>query len=291
MTKSDFTYLLANPGEINRDHVTDFPSIINKFPYFQPARALYLKALKENDSFLYNQELRTTAAYTSDRSVLFDFITSEEFVQNEISDLIQHNLEYLKNIELNDYEDVSAGSLEIRKPVDEAHKANEDQKSGQEFQHVAAGISGQISEAEDKLQIGKPLEFDKTEKHSFSEWLKLAEFKPISRGETEEDEKIDEQAEKETGNDRSKKQELIDRFIENQPVMPKVSDSVPEVDLSKAGLMKSDSLMTETLARIYLEQGNYTKAKHAYRILCLKYPEKSGFFADQIQAIEDLEKK
>jgi hypothetical protein len=43
--------------------------------------------------------------------------------------------------------------------------------------------------------------------------------------------------------------------------------------------------MTETLAKVYLQQNNYQKALQAYKILSLKYPEKSGFFADQIRAI------
>ena len=46
--------------------------------------------------------------------------------------------------------------------------------------------------------------------------------------------------------------------------------------------------MTETLATVYLQQKNYKKALQAYHILILKYPEKSGFFADQIRAIEKL---
>ena len=47
--------------------------------------------------------------------------------------------------------------------------------------------------------------------------------------------------------------------------------------------------MTETLARVYLQQKNYKKALQAYHILILNYPEKSGFFADQIRAIKKLE--
>jgi hypothetical protein len=42
------------------------------------------------------------------------------------------------------------------------------------------------------------------------------------------------------------------------------------------------------LARIYIEQKNYKKAIQSYKILSLKYPEKSGFFADQIKAIKKL---
>jgi len=48
--------------------------------------------------------------------------------------------------------------------------------------------------------------------------------------------------------------------------------------------------MTETLAKVYLEQKKYENAIQAYRILSLKYPEKSGFFADQIKRIQILQK-
>ena len=49
--------------------------------------------------------------------------------------------------------------------------------------------------------------------------------------------------------------------------------------------------MTETLAKVYLQQKNYKKAIQAYKILILKNPKKSGFFADQIHAIQNLIKE
>ena len=49
--------------------------------------------------------------------------------------------------------------------------------------------------------------------------------------------------------------------------------------------------MTETLAKVYLEQNKYENAIKAYKILSLKYPEKSGFFADQIKRIRTLQNK
>jgi len=48
--------------------------------------------------------------------------------------------------------------------------------------------------------------------------------------------------------------------------------------------------MTETLAHVYLEQKKYEKAITAFHILSLKYPEKSSFFANQIEEIEKLQK-
>jgi len=56
-------------------------------------------------------------------------------------------------------------------------------------------------------------------------------------------------------------------------------------------MIQPESLMTETLARIYLEQKNYKKAIQSYNILSLKYPEKSGFFADQIKAIKKIQEQ
>ena len=47
--------------------------------------------------------------------------------------------------------------------------------------------------------------------------------------------------------------------------------------------------MTETLAKIYLQQKKYKKALYAYQILSLKYPEKNGFFANQIKTIKQLQ--
>ncbi|MDO7628787.1 MAG: hypothetical protein MUQ46_05840 [Flavobacteriaceae bacterium] len=49
--------------------------------------------------------------------------------------------------------------------------------------------------------------------------------------------------------------------------------------------------MTETLARVYLEQKKYKKALQAYKILSLKYPEKNSFFASQIKVVQKLIKE
>ena len=47
-------------------------------------------------------------------------------------------------------------------------------------------------------------------------------------------------------------------------------------------------LYTETLARIYLEQGYPDQAKSIYSKLILAYPEKNAYFAALIQKIDEL---
>ncbi len=294
MQLQDFTYLIQNPENITKEQTSAMTSIIAKYPYFQPARALYLKGLKNNTSFKYNQELKTTAAYTTDRSILFDYITSEEFNQNEISLQIKQNSEHLKNLIVNDVDDISIDrSITIDDALKQHIKDTEGVLDPNLFKPTKENISEEsIIEVdtynikptpEETLNIGKPLEFEKNETHSFSEWLKITSFKPILRT---EDEKENTKA-KETP--IQSKLEIIDKFLStNQKIKP-VSDTRPKPKLISTVDLPQDGLMTETLARIYLEQKNYNKAIQSYKILSLKYPEKSGFFADQIKAVKELQ--
>lgn len=49
-----------------------------------------------------------------------------------------------------------------------------------------------------------------------------------------------------------------------------------------------EELFTETLARIYIQQGHYEKALRIIRSISLNYPKKSLYFADQIRFLERL---
>ncbi|MEX0363541.1 MAG: hypothetical protein AB3N10_21380, partial [Allomuricauda sp.] len=89
MNVSDFIEVLQKSDTILSPKQTrELEGIIEEYPYFQAARALHLKGLKNLDSYKYNNALKVTAAHTADRDVLFDFITSQEFVQNNIADTI-----------------------------------------------------------------------------------------------------------------------------------------------------------------------------------------------------------
>jgi hypothetical protein len=261
---SDLTYLLNKPETINEKQTIALENVVLQFPYFQSARALHLKGLFNQESFRYNYELKKTAAYTTDRTILFEFITSDNFtaIQQEKIDEIQRSL---MDIEVHHMEEV------IVLPQIETI-ANEEEK-------VELEVIEKTSE--EKLDIGKPLPFTPSEKHSFQEWLQLTKFSPIER----------ENEEKSTSNDieKQKKLDIIDKFIEANPkIAPVKENTKTPANISKS-IEEPTHLMTETLAKVYLEQKKYIKAIQAYEILILKYPEKSSFFADQINEIKNLQ--
>jgi hypothetical protein len=81
---------------------------------------------------------------------------------------------------------------------------------------------------------------------------------------------------------------LIDKFIEQNPkIIPSPIKGAIE-DMSSESIKEHESFFTDTLAKIYIKQGNYAKAIFAYEKLSLKYPEKSTYFAGQISEIKKL---
>ncbi|MCS4238875.1 tetratricopeptide (TPR) repeat protein [Myroides gitamensis] len=316
------TYL-ADPTQVQRSDIQELKQLLEQYPYVQAIRSLYLKALYSNESTSYNQELKKTAAYTLDRDILFSFIVSDDFtaytpLSIEIADEIEEEIEpevkekdkdpeqnistLLQNISKVAYEIVQ----ESPSLVDDKEKEIEEETVQLESISIVEPLVQEeqmtvspVEELEDKLEIGKPLAFEAGEKYSFQEWLKLSKQQPIVReldtkneeiqAEKEEKEEIITEDEKNFQKSLEKKQAMIDKFIETNPkIIPtkKVTASPINVELS---VQENTSLMTETLAKIYLEQKKYQKAIQAYEILILKYPEKSSFFANQILDIKALQ--
>ncbi len=108
------------------------------------------------------------------------------------------------------------------------------------------------------------------DKFTFLDW-----FDKISSDKSKIDEKID----------------LIERFIDKKPErIIKPNEEEYEFKFNKYD-KDNPELITETLAKILTNQKKYKKAIKAYRILSLKYPKKSSFFADHINKIKKLDKK
>lgn len=67
-----------NPGPASRDVLAQLDALLDAFPYFQSGHLLYIKNLHNQGSFLYNNQLKTAAAYAVNRKVLYQLITQKE---------------------------------------------------------------------------------------------------------------------------------------------------------------------------------------------------------------------
>lgn len=339
MKITDFTNLLQQPENINSvAQINQLEEIITDYPYFQAAHAIHLKGLKNTNSFKYNNALKVTAAHTTNRDVLFDFITSPEFLNNSatikeirenanlkklnvvseevasppnmleesedkplpqniddaekiLDDTLFETKEVIKEEEVDSKEE-----LEISNDIVELEvKAQEDALKNR-TEETTELLSTEKPEEEktesEKLNIGEPLNFTKKEKHSFTQWLQLT----TPKTEDEEDE-IEEETKEEPAiieeikQKKNKKFDIIDKFIKTNPKIKPAKNIETKVDISSSVKLNKDELMTETLAKVYLEQKKYKKAIQAYRILSLKYPEKSSFFANRIKSVEKIQKE
>ena len=107
--------------------------------------------------------------------------------------------------------------------------------------------------------------------HSFLQWLELVGDK--------------------TSDPTQTKFDWIDDFLaQNAKIIPS-KNTYSKKDLSKENPLSKNEIMTETLAHLYWRQKKYDEAKKAFKILSLKYPEKSGLFADHIKQIKAEEPK
>ncbi len=80
---------------------------------------------------------------------------------------------------------------------------------------------------------------------------------------------------------------LIDAFLKAAPrITPPKELPTDQEDISLESLKEPQDVATEMLARIFVEQKLFEKAIAAYEKLCLKYPEKSAYFASQIEEVK-----
>ena len=261
MTFSEYTLLINKPETLNEQSLPSLEAIIEKYPYFQSARIVRLKQLYKEDSHKYNYALKVAAAFTTDRSVLFDFITATNFstLQNTFFD---KKINTLLNIKVTDFEIVASESKKQTNTLEDS---------------IVSSINSAETIQSNNLNIGKPLPFSVTEKHSFQEWLQLSRLQPIVRQDIVQ-----------MADPKVKQESLIDKFIATNPKIPALDKHTPVTNVTPI-IEEKSYLMTETLAKVYLEQKKYVRAIQAYEILILKYPEKSSYFANSILEIKKLQ--
>lgn len=284
MTATDLSLILKQPNHITLSQVYELENIIHEYPYFQVVKAIYLKILYAQESYRYNKELKITAAHIGNRTLLFDFITSTAF-KDKKSVLKKEEMPkaYADEAIPSEFTTYVTGDIFEKKefyPVTPP--------SGKEQAPPSA------EQPKEALHMGKPIDFKPTDKQSFATWLQVTRYKPIDRRTTQAAPTVElpfvDKNIFEEGDERAKKFDLIDKFLQANPKIEvnKDNDTPSNIEIVE----KKDigrQFMTETLAKVYLEQGKYAEAIQAYQILMLKNPAKSAYFAEQIAMIRKLQ--
>jgi hypothetical protein len=310
MNRNDFIHMIGETGTVNRQMIGDLYELIDIFPYFQTAHLLLLKGLQNNADVKFEKQLQRSAIHIADRKVLY-FLLKTKTAADESSDKVAQPGIPSESIVSDTLQTVIESAKNSDYLIDEIEKISEEAKlkeqsdSGPDIAHHSILISAESDDEESSgvliLRDEEPVipedqifymdpGFSLPENGDLLE-LDLTDNKTIIPDEVEF--VIEGSIPENKTSERQLQSELIDKFIIANPRIEPVRDktSLTSVDKSKPFIEEEGSFVTETLAKIYVNQEYYSKAIDIYEKLSLKFPEKSSYFASQIEKINERLKK
>lgn len=310
MNRNDFLNMIEDTVIVNRQMIGEVYELIDIFPYFQSAHLLLLKGLYTNADVKFENQLRNSAIHVGDREVLYwllktkktsdkdkiDIKQDSDLMKKIVSDTHQTVIETAKNSEymINEIEKDSDEAKFIEKP--DAHNQTPVHSimiAAEPDNFEPAGViillDEDTSPADDKVFFMDP-GFSLPERSDLLE-LDLEEDKTIISSDKEIN--LYEFDHQEKNSKKLLQADLIDKFIIANPRIEPQKDKTDgqNYDISRPFVEEAGGLVTETLAKIYLNQGYYSKAINIYEKLSLKFPEKSSYFASQIEKVKEYIKK
>ncbi|GET27521.1 hypothetical protein [Prolixibacter sp. NT017] len=296
MNREQMMRYLDDPTQLNEKSLGELKEILDEFPFFQTAHMLYARNLLNEKSFRFTNQLKVAAANVTDRSMLYFLLHPKARHEAEVYEPKQE-------------------TAEIEMPPQSVATSPEEEKTGtateedegifelaEDVTHAQPGKESPEKEHPDTAEEDEPvaqkpqksfdlLDFDVMEPSFYQLDEDVTSIKGLSdlsksinRNAKKNNKSEEEKPEQEEGKDN-----LIDKFLETRPtISPARKGDGQQEDISERSAEETDEFMTETLAHIYVKQGYYEKAIKAFQKLSLKYPEKSIYFARQIEDVRKL---
>ena len=246
----DLTQLINHPETMDKETLYDLRNMVALYPYYQTARLLMLKNLYLLHDSSFDEELRRAAIYITNREKLFEMV-----------------------------EAVHYGLAPAEHDTRQQQPAS-NEKTGGESRTLSL-----IDSFLDQIPADQKPETKRRKPTPADAAVDYVAF--LLDSETEE-----EKNEEKENAPQMKGQSLIDNFINNDGgkiTLKETPEFVPQIeDNNNSATNGDDGFFTETLAKIYIKQGRYSKALEIIQRLNLNYPKKNAYFADQIRFLEKL---
>jgi hypothetical protein len=274
MSRDEFVMLVRDSSLVDRRLTGEVRELIEIFPYFQSAHLLLLKGLRNTSDIKFQNQLTFSAIHVANREVLYHLLIKIDQKQSRPPEPA------VETVTSEHYDAViSPPHFEDDKKEQElSQEIFPEELTDQEEEIILTEITG-TDPPLSGMDTSDLLELDYSDENQESytddEFLLTESSGP---------------KDKDSSDKRQTQSELINKFIQANPRIEPVREKsdAPLVDISNPFVEADDSFVTETLAKIYLNQHYYSKAIYIYEKLTLKFPEKSSYFAGQIEKIKAL---
>ncbi len=264
---------MTRPETLKDGAVKEMEQLVADYPYFAIGQTLLTIAYHNTDDARYDEQLKHTAAITPNRNKL-----------RILTMLAHHRLESESKAPVATEERTPR---EIAEPSDNVFSSIEAIETHEEHDNdiirEKVFIIPEIDLRGSREELSAEMALLEEKRKS------LDELKAIIANRLREIE--EEKQRKETEQPKAKKlsrKELIDKFIlENPSITRPKAEFYNPISVAQNSIIDQENIVSETLAKIYEKQGYLEKAMSIYEKLSLKYPEKSRYFAAQIERIKE----